>query len=286
MNDITPIPPRPSLFASRGFVAAFVVLLVAAGGLNFAASYLQLHFRKEPVPMRVSFTTEGALPVRLGNWVQVLREETLSPDLLAALATDQYFFGTYLDAGKLGQTPEQLRQEFADKSPADQKGLVGQYRQRNPHAVLEVACTYYTGKADTVAHIPERCYVGDGFDPVNPEKVRWGLDRDLYARYISFENKRNVRAPLYNVAYFFYVNGGLTDDSFTVRTQLQDLFNRYGYYAKVELLCVSPDREQAALAMQDFLGQALPKIEADLPDWSQWSGRKSGAASPAPPDRQ
>jgi hypothetical protein len=262
-------PAWRAFFGSRGFVAAFLGLLVAAAGLNFAASYLQLHFRKEPVPLRGTF--KETIPLVVGDWVQVIREEKLDADLQAALATDQYLFATYVNARALGQTPERLRREFADKSPLDQQQLLSTYRQRYAAAVLATAFTYYTGKADTVAHIPERCYVGDGFDPVNPRREAWGLDRDLSVRFITFENQRDARLPPYNVAYFFSVNGRYTDDSLAVRAELQNLFHRYGYYAKVELLCVANDREAAATAMRDFLGAVLSHVEAALPDWSQYS---------------
>jgi hypothetical protein len=105
---------------------------------------------------------------------------------------------------------------------------------------------------------------------VNPRNETWGLGRDLEVRYISFESQTTANAPPCNVAYFFHVNGKYTSDSFAVRAELQNLRNRYGYYAKVETMCVHPDREVAARAMRDFLAEVLPKVESVLPDWSQY----------------
>ena len=270
MPSVSPREPG-RLFASRGFLMASIVLLLAAVGLNTSISYLQLHFKKAPVPMRGTFVEK--IPEILGKWVQVAREDTLEADMLSALATDQYLFCSYLNSSKLGKTPEAIRKEFAGKSMKEQKALLTRYRQQEASAVLTVGLTYYTGKADTVAHIPERCYIGDGFDPRELKTEKWGLGRDLDVRYITFESQTTANAPPCNVAYFFHVNGKYTCDSLEVRAELQNLRNRYGYYAKVETMCVHPDREVAARAIQDFLAQVLPKVEAVLPIWSEYRSR-------------
>ncbi len=272
-NILSDVPrERSGLFASRGFLLVFLVLSLAAIGMNTAISYLQLHFKKSPVPMRGSFQQ---IPEVLGSWVQVAREDTLEPDMLSALATDQYLFCAYVNSRKLGKSAEQIRQDFAGKSLKEQRDVLNgaAYRQRDPSAVLVVALTYYTGKADTVAHIPERCYVGDGFDPEVTEDKEWGLNRGLYVRRIVFRNQGRAQSVPYNVAYFFNVNGKYTCNSLDVRAELQNLFNRYGYYAKVELMCIHPEPEKAEAAMKDFLAPLLPRVESVLPDWSQYKSR-------------
>ena len=37
-------------------------------------------------------------------------------------------------------------------------------RPKNPKAVVNLGLTYYTGLVDTVAHIPDRCYIADGYE--------------------------------------------------------------------------------------------------------------------------
>ena len=258
------------LFASPGFVTVSIVLLLAAVSLNASVSFLRLHFKKLPVPMRGSFQE---IPETIGPWIQVAREDTLDADLLTALGTDQYLFCSYINSRKLGKTPDAIRKEFAGKSLLEQRELLLKYRQQAPGSVLSTTFTYYTGKADTVAHIPERCYVGDGFDPEFTEDKEWGLNRGLYVRRIVFRNQDKANSVPYNVAYFFNVNGKYTSDSLDVRAELQNLQNRYGYYAKVELMCVNPDRDEAVAVMKSFLAEALPKVEKALPDWSQYKSR-------------
>jgi hypothetical protein len=269
-----PTPPAASplrgLFASKRFLAAFVMLLLSAVGLNATVSFLQLHFKKEPVPLRQRF--DEAMPTVIGSWIQVARQEKLDHDVENALGTtsDKYLFCTYINAAAFKFKPEELLTKFKGQPLVEQQKLAGQLRSQNPVAVLDVALAYYTGKADTVAHIPERCYLGSGFEMVNPKTESWGLDRDLNVRHIGFDKQIETGRPV-DVAYFFHVNGRYESDSLAVRAELQNLLAKHGYYAKVELSCPTNDREASAKSMQEFLKLALPYAEAALPDWSQYS---------------
>lgn len=282
MNDITdnPITPSPAAavdrlrpFRHEGFLIAAAVLLAAALGLNAAVAKLKVHFKKEAVPLRVSFTDPKAMPQVIGPWVQVAREDTLDHDMLDSLATNEFLFCYYVNSAALGLSTHDVQKLMEGKNVMEQKALLGQLQRRKPTAVLQFNLAYYTGKADTVAHIPERCYVGDGFDPINPATEKWQIgDRSLEVRHITFENQTGSRVPC-NVAYFFHTNGHFESDSLKVRATLQNLLARYGYYSKAELMCVSSDRNASQQAMADFLGRALPAFEADLPDWSKYQGK-------------
>ena len=144
-----------------------------------------------------------------------------------------------------------------------------------------MAITYYTGLADTVAHVPERCYVADGFD-VSQYETRSavcgnypnGTPRDLSFRLIHFEDQTRGRVAR-DVAYLFHVDGVYESNSLVVRDRLASLTERYGYYAKVELMTTAPpgrrqgQSEQNVGAMVDFLTAALPELEKRLPDWQR-----------------
>lgn len=292
MNTQTAPAPRseasshgePSLLRTvlgeRKFLVLVAVLVVAAAGLNVSVKALQLHFKKEPVPMRMAFGT--ALPRVMGDWVQVGKRDALESDLLLSLGTDQFLFCNYIDARALGRNADAIMREF-DGKPADKQAeLVRKYRMQNPLAVMDLSLTYYTGKADTVAHVPERCYVAGGYDPVDPQTETWNCDgRRLDVRHIRFMNQSSaVTAEPVNVAYFFNTNGGYEANSLLVRATLQDLFARHGYYAKVELMSVSAERDRSRAAMERFLGTALPHIEKALPDWNQYKDQsKAGKAA-------
>jgi len=261
-----------AVFGHASFLLVTVVLLVAAVGLNTSVTALRLHFKKEPVPMRQSFTK--AMPYVLGTWVRV-RDDVPEPDILAALAAHDFLFCSYVNAAVLGKKAGDLRKEFATLSYEEQGRKLASYQREHPEAVIALGLSYYTGKADTVAHVPERCYIAEGYDPVDPSDEDWTIGgRTLPVRYVSFQNQTARAFVPCNVAYFFHVNGGFMSNSLAVRRSLQNLLARYAYYAKVELRCDAPARGAAANAMRELLTAVLPDIEAALPDWTQYKGQR------------
>jgi hypothetical protein len=88
-------------------------------------------------------------------------------------------------------------------------------------------------------------------------------------RFINFEDQSGAERISRSVAYFFHVNGGYESDSLAVRRRLQNLFEKYGYYAKVELMTLDPDHDRSARTMTSFLGAALGEVESSFPNW-QW----------------
>src|SRR5215212_9710118 len=93
---IMPSATKPGLrislrpFRHTSFLVAAAVLLSAAIGLNASVSYLKLHFKKAPVPLRKSLTQADSIPLVLGPWVQVARQEVLNADMLTSLATNEF----------------------------------------------------------------------------------------------------------------------------------------------------------------------------------------------------
>src|SRR5437762_3476466 len=204
-------------FRHSGFLLAAAILLVAAIGLNASVQFLQLHFKKEPVPLRKSFTEPEPIPVILGPWVQVARQEILDADMLTSLATNEFLFCHYIDSSKFGKTPQEIQKEFAGKPIRQQLEEVERLILEHPGGVIQFNLTHYTGKADTVAHIPERCYVGSGFDPLNPETETWTVNgKPLPVRHISFQHQTAAQRAC-DVVYFFNTNGHYESDSLKVR---------------------------------------------------------------------
>jgi hypothetical protein len=264
------------------FVCAAIVLIVAAVGLNSATQFLELHFRKQPVALRHAVTDIS--PV-LGHWVQVSRDEPLMAEIEDTLGTKMYVFRDYVDTRHVG---ENVLDSFRDRSATERKGLVARLAAQQPHAVMHFAITYYTGMVDTVAHVPDRCYIAGGYEPAGWEVLTFnafpqlsGPERMIEARLIAFEDQTASRAAQrQNVVYFFRANGRYESDPLGVRKTLQDLRQRYGYYAKVELMNTMPvrnpaDRQLVLDQMEDFIQQVLPEVERCLPDWNAVTARAS-----------
>jgi len=288
-------------YSQPAFVVAAVSLLVAAIGLNGAVAGMKLHFKKLPVPLQRDLPL---IPRQMGNWYQVSLDEPLDHDVQEVLGTDEYIFRDYVDlsahAGQCGadliaalekDNPDQaaalrtkylsqdapgrvrmLGTELRDKSAAQRKGAIARVQGQWPDSIVNIAVTYYTGLVDTVAHIPERCYVADGYEPTStPETPNWPLanSRRMTVRFIHFEDQSGAARISRNVAYFFQVNGRYEDNPEGVRFRLQNLFAKYGYYAKVEMMTLDPDSQRSTGTMAAFLGAALPELEKTFPDWSK-----------------
>jgi hypothetical protein len=260
------------LFRQPSFLIAAGILLISAISLNAATEFMQLYFQKNPVPMREEFTT---IPAHLGHWVEISKDEKLTEDMEHVLAATKYLYRDYVDDRLV---PANTIQQFEGKSFNERKQMMAQLQQTCPQAVLNVGVTYYTGMVDTVAHIPDRCYIADGFEPTSYKVVTWSAfdnrpGRDEHqedARYINFEDQvASRKSTARNVAYFFHANGNYTCDPIGVRVLLQNLKQRYAYYAKIELMMQMDNPQLSADQMNDFLTSALPEIERCLPDWKQ-----------------
>jgi hypothetical protein len=266
----------PKKWTQKGFLLAAFILAFSAVGLNFAVAFLQLHFIKLPVPMNRELST---VPSNLGHWLQVSKDEPLDRDVQDSLATEHYIFRDFVDTRLVSNAD---LAQFEGKGSAERRRLVTQLQMNQPDAVINLAVTYYTGKVDTVAHIPERCYVADGYQPSAHETVTWDLgptgptkdgpDRKVEVRYINFEDQTGAARVTKRVAYFFYVDGQYQSDPVGVRTTLADLWARHGFYSKVELMTIIPDHDKSARVMTDFLSTALPEIEKCYPDWNSVEG--------------
>ena len=265
---------KKSKWMQPGFVITVVILAVSALTLNVAVSALKLKFLKQPVPLKQDLSM---IPAQLGDWVQVSKDEPLDHELQDTLATDKYIFRDYVNTKLV--SPADIAM-FDGKGSLERKQILSKLQFANPQAVLNVAVTYYTGKVDTVAHIPERCMVADGYQPTEtPETDSWnmgpdrlgklpGEDPKLDVRFINFEDQTTGRRVKQRIAYFFFVNGKYASDPLTVRQSLENLRATHGFYSKVELMSIIPDHDECAKVMASFLAGAMPAIEKCYPDWN------------------
>lgn len=249
------------------FIVAGLILLIAAVSLNGAVAKLQLHFRKQAVDLKTYGRELTEIPMRLGEWHMVSKDTRLNEDIEHVLGTQQYIFRDYVHEKFV--TEEQIR-ELREMEEGRRAYELDRLQQQHPEAVVRLAVTYYTGLVDTVAHIPDRCYVADGYQPKVTLPVTWGEgENQTQARFITFEDQTSLGKMPRNVAYFFYVNDKQKADPLGVRTELQNLFERHGYYAKVEMMVARADPETAQRTMEAFYEAARPEVLKCLPDWER-----------------
>jgi hypothetical protein len=299
-------PGAMKAYLQPGFIAAVVVLAAAAAALNFLVFNKDLHFKKLAVPLVRNL---DQMPPLMGNWAQVSLDKPLDPDLQEVLGTDKYIFRDYLslsshdcepaalfitslyDDGDAKKPDEQaltkdlagldvagrwamLQQELKNKDDKHRQFALGSVQERFPDAAINMGVTYYTGIVDTVAHVPDRCYIADGFEPTDKNFPEWTLPngRKMGVRFINFQDSSAKARVDRSVAYFFHVNGHYASDPLDVRISLQNLFEKYGYYAKVELMTLDPsdpDHHVSVATMTNFLNDSLGEVEKSLPDWNK-----------------
>jgi len=283
-----------------GFAVVLLVLLIGAIGINAATTGLNLFFRKEALSLRHADGLK-ALPTRLGTWMAVPSAQTLDADMEHSLGTDKYVFRDYVDlsattGGTAFVATENDIKAMDNMSEKEINDKLNAIRAKgNPNAILRLALTYYTGKVDTVPHVPERCMVADGFQPAKWDVYEWqlgkypsGEPRHPKVRFIDFEDQTLRGQQNRCVTYFFNANGVYLDDPNAVRRRLQDLRTKYACFAKVEVLTLLPprlataldvdaqretDRNAAAEAVKRFLTAAMPEVEKLLPDPAVFGGR-------------
>ncbi len=261
---------RASLRRRVAFVVVIAILIVAAVGLRSTVSGMKLTFRKLPVQPAAPLLTIGP---QLGPWLQVNVDRPENPDIEHALGTREYIFRTYLDLRKL---PEADRERLVAATLEQREELLNNKIRIDLAWTIRIGVTYYTGSVDTVPHVSERCFVADGWKPSSFEIVTWPIlkrddpaERNVDVRLMNFEDQIGERSfrPR-QVCYFFQVNGKyLQDPIFGVRKELQNLFQKHAYFAKVELVTGLDKAADAAPVMEDFLVNAMPDIESVLPDW-------------------
>jgi hypothetical protein len=148
---MTTLPKAPLLLT-------LVVLTAAAVGLTAGLRAADIHLVKRPVQPESGLTVQ-ALPRQTEHWEQVGKDRIESPEIQVELGTDNYLSRTYRRKSESG-----------------------------PPKRVELHAAYYTGRVDTVPHVPDRCFVGGGLRQAGPTanlllRLRsdgWALDSSAH----------------------------------------------------------------------------------------------------------
>jgi hypothetical protein len=226
------------------FLIAFCLVTGAAIGLDAAIAFMGIHLQKLEV-----YPADGlafrSLPAETQGWTRSRPDPPpLSAEMVEELGTSNYLTRRY------GSRDGDRAREF------------------------ELHCAYYTGMIDTVPHVPERCFVGNGglsLDGTVGTIVRIPLDLDRFpnaqfvdtqlhgevrrgrtgswsetpGRYVHMP--RELETLSMNVShyigpdgyslyagYFFIANGGIVPRAEQVRQLAFRHEDKYAYYAKIQ----------------------------------------------------
>jgi hypothetical protein len=256
-------------WASPRFFTCVLLLATAAVSMHALTLALGAYFRKEAVPLRKPL---DALRLRSAQAPYVLRPEPPSPlseDVLQSLGTTEY---AVLYIRDTSQPPSA------------------------PAAQASVFITYYTGQPDMVPHTPDECYVAGGFKKGTPsttiKKHATGIgapDDEVPVRVLGFSAPvgapwRSESGDDLTVMYLFYCNGQYMTTRDEVRLALGNLFQKYAYYAKIEVRFTTYDERGPnggapadRAASLEAIGPLLQRLMAvlrdeHLADWGTLTG--------------
>jgi len=248
-----PGPPTGRRKTDLPFALA-VVLLAVAAVLSHGGTFL-FHIRegKEALPLRAALSElqESALaPYR------VVRRAVLDPATVEALGTDQYINWTLEDTSV---------------DPDD------------PLRVANLFVTYYTGGHSLVPHTPDVCYVGGGYAPAQlPENLSFevpGLrdDSSVPVRICTFQKTAVFGNSQVTVVYTFHCNGRFVATRQGVRVLINDLFNRYAYFSKIEVSFDRATRSQSIEGARKLFNRVVPAlVSGHWPDFAAAEKRAAG----------
>jgi len=254
-----PIPNRSMV----GIGVCVGILVTTLLGQNTVLALTKSVLIKEAVPLR---TFLYMLPSQIGLW-EMVRDDEMTEEILDVLGTRDYVSRVYVNKAM----------------PKNQPG-----------SIIQFHVAYYTGTADTVPHVPDRCYVAGGAERVGLAVEPLDLDASTYmpegtgylsetllkpgtayipvaefdaTRFTYAQAQANVRR-LSNVFYFFAVNGKYLPTPEHVRLHGFDPRDKYSYYCKIEVGVPGlDDPEEAREIAEAFLRKMLPEVMACLPDW-------------------
>jgi hypothetical protein len=244
-------------YTQPAFLICTAVLLIAAGGMSAAVSYLGLKFLKEPLPLKKSF--DELNEAALSPWKVIDKNKIKNKDILEQLGTNEYI------------------QWILEDTSAEPTSSVRK---------CSLFITYYTGNPDQVPHVPEECYLGGGKILTElPKELNFnitinGKPQTVSARWLSIGNKSGdilQGDSAFSVLYFLKVNGIYAGNRDAARRVMQtNFFSKYSYFSKVEWFFFNdsgrsiPSKEQTEEASQKFLQLLLPVLENDhWPDWEK-----------------
>ncbi|MFG0257682.1 MAG: hypothetical protein ACF8GE_07260 [Phycisphaerales bacterium JB043] len=281
---------RRTPMARIHYLIALGSVLLAAVGLDAAITFMGIHLKKLEI-----YPTDNlafrSLPAETVSWERARPDPApLSAEMVEELGTSNYLTRHYVE-----RDAESARE-------------------------FEFHCAYYTGMIDTVPHVPERCFVGNGglsldgsvgtIVPVTLDLDRFPLDpyvdseshgpirrgrtgpsSDSPGQYVYMP--RELESLAMNVSrfksdtgvelfagYFFIANGGTVPRAEQVRQLAFRHEDKYAYYAKIQFSSTSVSSAQE---LGEMAGEFLSEMLPDLMRRTpDWIAVKEGRYPPEP----
>lgn len=233
------------------YLACVAVLVLGIVGMSAIERALGFVLKKEPLPANAPLTTLAFESLTPYEVVETFRIE--DPALLMSLGTEDYIQWVLQDTRR---------------GPTD------------PTYQVLLFVTYYA-LPDRIPHVPEECYLGNGFQRLAADSVSFGIPAEggsqtVKGRCLVFSRSQSSvwsQSEQIPVVYLFRVNGEYAANRDEARLALnKNMFGRASYFSKVELVfnrgSTPVTKELAQAAAQDILALVLPVLERD--HWPTW----------------
>jgi len=211
-------------------VTAAAMLLAGVLSLQTVKSALGLILHKQPISLRRDL---DLMSDHFGGY-EMITAESMSKEMENSLGTPYYISWVFRDS---------------------------RLRPEEPGAAVRMHVAYYTGKADTIPHVPELCFVASGVHGLDSRQIEVDLeapglavgpDGRVTAQSAAGETVHlpSTRVPMdmftfrprgsqqeVAVMYFFVANGRYYGSKLGVRAMSAvNVRDRYAYYCKIELM--------------------------------------------------
>lgn len=217
---------------SPSVIAICGALILGLAGLRLTTSAWEWAFDKKELPLRRQL---DAIPHNMGPY-KLINSFRLDEGIEERLSTDQYISWILRDTRRA---------------------------EMEPGSAMRLHVVYYTGNQEPVsaAHVPEICFVGNGFNRVDVRKLNLDVpftqtaqtntEGDLQVQPVKgppvlipsatipvreFVYMQPESSESGSVLYFFIYNGQYQASRSGITFQFLDRSSRYTYYCKVEVL--------------------------------------------------
>lgn len=264
------------------FMIAAAILLVCAAGWNVAQQQLQWVLAKEPVPWPTGVQVNEefrctSLAREFRNAAGEVRYRMTERDLDGDGVPDGQVIPRDEELDLLGighstdrkRRPKRCSNWYVSRIYED---------ARNPDVRWYLSVYYYTGLADTVPHVPERCQVAGGNTRVGGATVSLPVPEGIWApdapglnwgASVPWRRADFVRPDGRKIVefYTFSLNGRPEPDWTDVRLSLTAPWTKYVYFAKIQFgpLFAVRDHEAANELAEEFAACAVPEVGKILP---------------------
>ena len=240
--------PWKGLLRDRAFIICSVFLILCGLVLQVSARWLRINFIKEPLPLQkllADLDEQKLLPYKV-----LEKQEIKNPDIIDELGTEDYLTWKLEDPSR-------------DAS--------------DPVRKMDLFITYYTGDPGQVPHVPEVCYVGSGNMITKREessiriREKQGKEVDIPLTILTIEEPGLSQNHELKVIYFFRANGSYENSRNGLRMRLNNLFNKYAFFSKVELAFGRGEDislEEATQAAERLSEKLVPVLVEE--HWPKW----------------